>query len=240
MFPQGLLSQAYFMCAMVGGGFLIFNFAMGHLDDGSDDGGYDGYDHHNLGADMHDGHVDADVHTDHGGDHGDHVHQGNTTSRQPLIIDHRMQNHLGRIILSILSPMSIAIFLAFFGLTGYVCGYFLPVLGLLTLIPAALAGFAMINIFRAMIAAMMKYGTSSSHIRADDLIGHVAEVLVPIAANRPGEVTYIIQSKIYSSVARSKPGVPINKGTKVMIVERDGPTVFVEPYKDLLLEDELV
>lgn len=235
MFPQGLLSQAYFMCAMVGGGFLIFNFAMGHLDDGSDDGGHDGCDNHHLGADMDNGHVDAD----HGGDHGDHG-QGNTTSRQPLIIDHRLQNHLGRIILSILSPMSIAIFLAFFGLTGYACGYFLPMLGLLTLIPAALAGFAMINIFRSMIAAMMKYGTSSSHIRADDLIGHVAEVLVPIAANRPGEVTYIIQSKIYSSVARSKPGVPINKGTKVMIVERDGPTVFVEPYRDLLLEDELV
>jgi membrane protein implicated in regulation of membrane protease activity len=133
--------------------------------------------------------------------------------------------------------MSISIFLAFFGLCGYAVGYLFPAIGYFALIPATLAGFAMINIFKSMIGAMMRYGTSSTHIRSDDLIGHVAEVLIPIAENRPGEVTYVIQSKIYSSAARSKPGTPINKGTKVMIVERDGPVVFVEPYKNLLTED---
>jgi membrane protein implicated in regulation of membrane protease activity len=226
MFPQGILSQAYFMSALVGGGFLIFNFVMGHMDDSSDDAGHHG---HDFGHDGDDG-------GDHDGgeDHGDHQ---DDTTRYSLVTDHRVQYRVGRFVLSVLSPMSISIFLAFFGLCGYAVGYLFPAIGYFTLIPAVLAGFAMINIFKSMIAAMMRYGTSSTHMRSDDLIGHVAEVLIPIAENRPGEVTYVIQSKIYSSAARSKPGTAINKGTKVMIVERDGPIVFVEPYKNLLIED---
>jgi len=132
--------------------------------------------------------------------------------------------------------MSISIFLAFFGLAGYATGYLLPWLNFLTLIPAVIAGFAMINVFKAGIRAMMRYGTSSSHIRTDEIVGHIAEVLIPIAENRPGEVTYVIQSKIYNSAARSK-GIAIKKGTKVMIIETDGPTVFVEPYKETMYLD---
>jgi membrane protein implicated in regulation of membrane protease activity len=225
MFPQGILSQAYFMSALVGGGFLLFNFVMGHMDEGHDDGSHHGHDFGHGGDDV-------------GGGHGDgHSDQHEDTNRYTLVTDHRVQYRVGRFILSVLSPMSLSIFLAFFGLVGYGAGYLFPTIGYFTLIPAALAGIAMINIFKSMIGAMMRYGTSSSHMRNDDVIGHVAEVLIPIAENRPGEVTYVIQSKIYSSAARSKPGTAITKGTKVMIVERDGPTVFVEPYKDLLLED---
>ncbi|MBX9667560.1 MAG: NfeD family protein [Candidatus Obscuribacterales bacterium] len=230
MFPQGLLSQAYFMCAMVGGGFLIFNFAMGQLDEGAQDGG--GHGDHDGGGHDGGGHDGGDHGHGHDGDgHGD---QGSTTNRYgPVGLDHRA----GKLILSLLSPMSIAIFLAFFGLAGYAAGYVLPWLGFVTLIPAFLAGFLMINIFKAAIRSMMHYGTSSSHMRHEEIIGHVAEVLIPIAENRAGEVTFVIQSKIYNSAARSKLGIAINKGTKVMIVETDGPTVFVEPYKELAFDD---
>jgi membrane protein implicated in regulation of membrane protease activity len=235
MFPQGLLSQAYFMSALVGGGFLLVNFVMGHLDEGGHDAGHGGHDGHSGG---HDGHGDAHGDGDHGHGDSDHGHgEDHDTNRYSLVTDHRLENRIGKLVLSLLSPMSIAIFLAFFGLTGYASGYMMPWLGFITLVPAVIAGFLMINIFKSAIQAMMKYGTSSSHMRNDEIIGHIAEVLVPIAENRPGEVTYIIQSKIYSSTARSKPGTAINKGTKVMIVERDGPTVFVEPYRDLLLEE---
>lgn len=229
MFPQGILSQAYFMSALVGGGFLIFNFVMGHMDEGHDDGG--AHHGHDFGHDGNDGGAHGEGN---GEGHSDH-HED--TNRYALVTDNRVQYRVGKFILSVLSPMSISIFLAFFGLVGYGVGYLFPAIGYLTLLPAVLAGFAMINIFKSMIGAMMRYGTSSSHMRNDDIIGHVAEVLIPIAENRPGEVTYVMHSKIYSSAARSKPGIAINKGTKVMIVERDGPTVFVEPYKDLLLED---
>ncbi len=234
MFPLGILSQAYFMCALVGGGFLVFNFVMGAIDEG-DGGGHDGHDFgHDIGhASDHGGHDSGH----HDGSHSDHT-ESQTTSKLGLVgVDHHsLSSKIGKLILALLSPMTIAIFLAFFGLTGYAAGYLLPWLGLFTLIPAALVGFAMINIFKAGIKAMMKYGTSSSHMRTDEIIGHVAEVLVPIAENRPGEVTYVIQSKIYSSAARSK-GIAINKGTKVMIIETDGPTVFVEPYKETLYLD---
>jgi len=232
MFPQGILSQAYFMSALVGGGFLVFNFVVGHLDDGHDVGGHDDGGH--GGHDSHDGSHDGDDHGDHSSDQSD----GHTTNRYgPVSVENRFQSKVGKFLLSLLSPMSLAIFLAFFGLAGYVTGYIMPWLNLFTLIPAVLAGLAMINIFKAGIRAMIRYGTSSTHIRTDDIIGHIAEVLVPIPENRPGEVTYIIQSKIYNSAARSKPGIAINKGTKVMIVETDGPTVYVEPYKTIGYDD---
>lgn len=237
MFPLGLLSQAYFMCALVGGGFLVFNFVMGHIDEGDacdvghggghHDVGHDGGGHHDVGHSN--GHHDGG----HDSSHADHA-ESQTTSRYGLVgVDTRLSSKIGKFLLAILSPMTIAIFLAFFGLTGYMTGYLMPWLNWFTLIPAALAGMAMINVFKAGIKAMMRYGTSSSHMKTDEIIGHVAEVLVPIGENRPGEVTYVIQSKIYNSAARSK-GAAINKGTKVMIVETDGPTVFVEPYKETL------
>lgn len=231
MFPLGLLSQAYFMCALVGGGFLVFNFVMGHIDEGdATDVGHSGG--HDFGAGHDGGHHDGGHDGGHDS-HSDHA-ESQTTSRYGLVgVDTRLSSKIGKFLLAILSPMTIAIFLAFFGLAGYMTGYLMPWLGFLTLIPAALAGMIMINIFKAGIKAMMRYGTSSSHMRTDEIIGHVAEVLVPIAENRPGEVTYIIQSKIYNSAARSK-GIAINKGTKVMIVETDGPTVFVEPYKETM------
>lgn len=240
MFPLGLLSQAYFMCALVGGGFLVFNFVMGHIDEGDAAGGHDlGHDGgHDFGHDggHHDGGLHDGGHHDgghHDGSHSDHG-ESQTTSRYGLVgVDTRLSSKIGKILLGLLSPMTIAIFLAFFGLTGYMTGYLMPWLNWFTLIPAVFAGIAMINVFKAGIQAMMRYGTSSSHMKTDEVIGHVAEVLVPIAENRPGEVTYIIQSKIYNSAARSK-GIAINKGTKVMIVETDGPTVFVEPYKETM------
>ncbi len=237
MFPQGLLSQAYFMCTLVGGGFLVFNFVMGHMDEGAHDGGDHGGGH-DGGDGGHDGGDGGHDGSDHGHDGDGHGDQGSTTNRYgPVPLEHSLQWKAGKFILSLLSPMSIAIFLAFFGLGGYAVGYLLPWLGFFTLIPAFLAGFIMIKVFKAAIGAMMRYGTSSSHMLQDEIIGHVAEVLIPIAENRPGEVTYVIQSKIYNSAARSKPGVAINKGTKVMIVETDGPTVFVEPYKELAFDD---
>lgn len=231
------------MCAIVGGGFLVFNFVMGHMEGGH---GHDGCSHdtgmggHDTGAHHDVGGHDGGAHHDGGDGHGDHdggrAEGESTTNRYGLVgVEHhnRLTSRIGRLLMAILSPMSIAIFLAFFGLTGYLTGYLMPWLGYITLIPAFIAGFVMINIFKSCIRALMKYGTSSSHVRSGELIGQVGEVLIPIAENRPGEITYVIQSKIYSSVARaSKPGEKINKGTKVMIVETDGPTVFVEPYKD--------
>lgn len=229
MFPQGILSQVYFMSALVGSGFLIFNFVMGQIDEGDsgDDGGHGHFDHHHDAGHQH----------GHDSSHSHPHNESQTTSRYGLLsVDHRWSTRIGKILLSLLSPMSISIFLAFFGLAGYATGYLLPWLNFLTLIPAVIAGFMMINVFKAGIRAMMRYGTSSSHIRTDEIVGHIAEVLIPIAENRPGEVTYVIQSKIYNSAARSK-GIAIKKGTKVMIIETDGPTVFVEPYKETMYLD---
>ncbi len=253
MWPQGIISQVYFMCGLVGAGFLIFNFFMGHMEgnhDAGHDGGHFGGDtgsshlihgghhdvggHHGIGG-HHDagGHGGHDAGSHHDGGHHD-GHGEDTTNRYgPVGVEHQLMGRIGRLALSLLSPMSIAIFLTFFGFTGFLAGYLLPRIGLATILPAIVVGVIMNNIFKAAIKAMMKYGTSSAHVRTGELIGQVGEVLIPIAENRPGEVTYIVQSKILTSVARSsKPGEKIEKGTKVMIVETDGPTVFVERYKD--------
>jgi len=120
------------------------------------------------------------------------------------------------------------------GLSGRI---FFPIIGIFSLVPAFIGGIVAVNLFKVMIKSLIKYGTSSTHVRQGEIVGHTAEVLIPISETRPGEVTYIINSKLYNAAARSTKGEPIKKGTKVIIVETDGPTVFVEPYKDVLEEE---
>lgn len=243
LFPQGVLSQSLFLSMLLGGGFLIANFAMGHIHEGdAGDGGGHG-DGHGGHGDAH-GHGDAnghgDAHGDHGhGDHGDGDHaEGHDTDRYgPVSVIDRTPNRIILLMLTFMSPMTISVFLCFFGMAGYLAGYFFPFIGLLSLVPAVIGGVVAVNLFKVMIKSLIKYGTSSSHVRAGEIVGHTAQVLIPISETRPGEVTYIINSKLYNAAARSTKGEPIKKGTKVIIVETDGPTVFVEPYKDVLEEE---
>ncbi len=137
-------------------------------------------------------------------------------------------------LLEILNPMLIAVFMCFFGISGLTIHTLLPALGLITLAPAALCGFFSARAFAAALHWMFDHLEISSEAKVEDMVGLAANVSVPISNNRPGEITYVIESKRLNSPAKSlTPNVDFAKGSKVMICEVRDNIAFVEPWKEL-------
>jgi hypothetical protein len=287
MFSPAILSQIYFMCGLVGSGFIIVNFVLGQIDDGSsaggdagsvsdggaagghdfgaaDDGGVaSGHDFgaaddggaaggHDFGAADDGGAAgghDFGAADDGGTVTGSHVAGASSAfktstgtyalssvrtqpSNRLITVDQSSDqiSAIGYFILGLLSPMGIAIFLTFFGVTGYFLLHFFPVFGFLTIVPAIVVAVCISQLFKSIIRWMIKHLQGSS-LKTADLVGQIAEVNIPIHKGRTGEITYIINSLRHSSAAiASRPDVELERGAKVMIVDADKPLLLVEPY----------
>ena len=71
------------------------------------------------------------------------------------------------------------------------------------------------------------------HAEGPDAIGHVAEVSASIGQGGTGEVTYVIGTTRFNAAAKSaSSSETIKRGSKVLIVEREGHLVYVEPYQE--------
>ncbi len=135
------------------------------------------------------------------------------------------------LLLTLLSPMTVCIYLAFFGLTGLVLAFNAPWMGYFTLIPSIAVSVGVSAAFKAMTQWMIKNMTTSTHQRESDLLGQMAEVNVPIHDGRMGEVTYVLNAKRMTASAQpAKPGVDFKKGSKVLIVGSKEHVVLIEPY----------
>jgi hypothetical protein len=78
----------------------------------------------------------------------------------------------------------------------------------------------------------------SSVVRVNELIGHPAEVLIPIQKGRVGEVTYISGSTRLQAPAKpATPDMEFKRGAKVMISDIKDGFVYVEPWDDILLDN---
>jgi hypothetical protein len=140
-------------------------------------------------------------------------------------------------LLGALNPTILTTFLAFFGLTGVFFISSFPILGWLTLVPAFIAGFIAVKVMTSVMNAAFARMYSSSAATENDLIGHMAEVTVPITIGRTGEVTYIVSSKRYTSPARARdPELEIPKGTKVIIYDHPEKYVLVELWTDSFID----
>lgn len=135
------------------------------------------------------------------------------------------------LLLTLLSPMTVCIYLAFFGLTGLVLAFSAPWMGYFTLIPSIAVSVGVSAAFKAMTQWMIKNMTTSTHQRESDLLGQMAEVNVPIHDGRMGEVTYVLNAKRMTASAQpAKAGVDFKKGSKVLIVGSKEHVVLIEPY----------
>lgn len=150
---------------------------------------------------------------------------------------------LGLFILSMLSPMRIAIWLSFFGLTGLFVLHAIPALHYLSIIPAFFAGMLAANLFSGMICwAINHFQSPSLHSNAD-LIGTLATVNTPMASDKTGEIVYVIDSTRCNYPARPasiEAGAEIKRGAKVMIVEIKNNVALVEPITDPLLLESML
>ena len=244
MFALDTLTQLYLACTVFGWGFIIVSFFMGGFaehGDSTDPGHLHLHQHGDCGH-GHGGHAQAPSgavghgHTaGHGSDSGSsHSHNemedlkstGNT-----VVASVKTSTYFQ--ILGILNPTSISVFTGFVGLTGLVLMKCLPFLGLITLIPAALVGMVAVIAMRNVFAYLTAKLNVSNTLKSTDAIGHVAEVSASIGEGGTGEVTYVIGTTRFNAAAKSASACEtIKRGSKVLIVEREGHLVYVEPYQE--------
>jgi hypothetical protein len=128
-----------------------------------------------------------------------------------------------------LSPVAIATFVTAFGAFGLIAlGLFnaSPVWSLAWaagggVIIAALAHFAFIT--------FLIRSQGSSEVRTADIIGAVGEVITPIPADSVGEVAFVAQGGRVRYPAKSAAGVPIPRGTTIVIEQLVSGVVVVRP-----------
>jgi membrane protein implicated in regulation of membrane protease activity len=166
----------------------------------------------------------------HGHGNGDDAH----TSVNPVV--RARENKLFFTVIGILSPMSLSLFTGFFGSVGFLTWHYAPWLGYLTLIPAIAVGAVATDVLKRTMSTIVGKLASSSLTKKEEAIGRIAQVNTPIAEGRLGEVSYVIGTTRFNASAKSNPGEDFARGSKVMIVDTQGPVVFVEPAKDIDLE----
>ena len=242
------LTQLYLACTVFGWGFIIVSFFMGgfgeHGDGECNHLHLDGHSHghglpeHTLGqtqghAVAHAGHTHSDGQTgdSQSGDGHDNSTPSNDSAKTSIVTSTRPSFLMQ--VLSIFNPTSISVFTGFVGLSGLTLKTFLPFLGIFSLIPAILVGIVSVSLMRNLFALVTAKLNVSNTVKSSDAIGHVAEVSAPIADGGTGEVTYVIGQNRFNAAAKSINGSEtIKKGSKVLIVEREGHLVMVEPYHE--------
>jgi hypothetical protein len=137
------------------------------------------------------------------------------------------------IVLSFLNPLSIATFLAFFGLTGMIAGIALHINPIVTFIAAVSCGWLAVQAVIHLIAWLFANMHVSTESRVADLVGQIAEVNIPISSGRTGEITYIVGSKRLTAPAKSLiPDLEIARKTRVIICDIQNHVMLVDVWHD--------
>jgi membrane protein implicated in regulation of membrane protease activity len=128
-----------------------------------------------------------------------------------------------------LSPVTIASFVTAFGAFGLIS------LGLLETSPTWSLAWAIGGALLVAVIAHFAFGyflirpQGSSEVRTTDIVGAVAEVITPIPADSVGEVAFVAQGGRLTYPAKSAGGVPIPRGTTVVIERLSSGIVIVRP-----------
>lgn len=248
MFALDTLTQLYLACTVFGWGFIIVSFFMGGFaehGDSTDPGHLHLHQHGDCGH-SHGGHaqitstvaghgnaaMDGQGHAAaHGSSHGHNEMEDLKSTGNTVVASVKTSTYFQ--ILGILNPTSISVFTGFVGLTGLVLMKCLPFLGLVTLVPAILVGLVAVIVMRNVFAYLTAKLNVSNTVKSSDAIGHVAEVSASIGEGGTGEVTYVIGTTRFNAAAKSaSTSETIKRGSKVLIVEREGHLVYVEPYQE--------
>ncbi len=253
----GTFGTVYVVSAVLGFGYMIFSMVSGQIGhdaggDGGDHGALGGHDtgSHPLLGHGHAGHetgAHAQVggHSHAGHAHGGHGHGGHDQGADDpatqlkeiskvtnMSAHSRHQTPVLLRVMSWISPASMAIFLAFFGLTGMA----IFKLGFISLLPAIVVGLIMRNAMMFLLRWFVSQSHVSTTSRVEEAIGHEAEVCVSIQPGRTGEVTYVLGSKRYNMPAKSNVAESVYKrGAKVMIADVREGVVFVYEWQGLTI-----
>jgi hypothetical protein len=140
---------------------------------------------------------------------------------------------LAQKIFGLVNPFFISVFLTFFGVTGLILSLSTKSSGAFYLIPAIAVGLFVNWLLKALIRWMFEKLESSSSAIVSELIGQPAAVSVPIAPERVGEITYIVQSKRYNLPAKAADSsTEFKRGSQVIISDIADNIAYVEPWTD--------
>jgi membrane protein implicated in regulation of membrane protease activity len=126
------------------------------------------------------------------------------------------------------STRVMAVFVTAFGAAGAVATYY----GL-GAVPASLVGSATGLVFGGAIGTFGRFlfrQQTSSEVRAHDLVGQVARVIIAIPSGGVGQIRCRIGEELVDKIARTRDGEPVGENTSVHVEEVLGETVIVKKH----------
>ncbi len=130
-----------------------------------------------------------------------------------------------------LSPVTVASFVTAFGAFGLIATSLFEASGRASLLWAVAGGLVVAVIAHFAFGYFLIAPQGSSEVRVKDMLGTVAEVITPIPADNVGEVAFVAQGGRVTYTAKSAGGVPIARGTTVIIEKVAGGVAVVRPQE---------
>ncbi len=137
---------------------------------------------------------------------------------------------------SFLSPRILSVFITAFGGAGAIATYY----GLSTLAASGI-GFITGAVFASLIYmfARFLYGQqASTEVKATDLLGQTARVVVGIPKDGVGQVRCRVGEELVDKIARSSDGTPISENTPVTVEQVLGEMLIVHRLKPVSTSGE--
>ena len=131
----------------------------------------------------------------------------------------------------LLSPVTLSMFIASFGGTGYIYKHALALPGVAHVVLAAATAIAIALAVAWLLYKVFQITQGSSEANVADLVGVEAEVITAIPAEGLGEIAYTAKQSRYSASARTVDGKSLGPHTPVKIVRILGGTYIVEKIR---------
>ncbi len=128
-----------------------------------------------------------------------------------------------------LSPITIASFITAFGAFGIISEQLLAATAPFSLLWATGAGIVVAAIAHFAFGYFLIGPQGSSEVRDADVVGAEAEVITPIPADSIGEIALNARGSRITYPAHSATGVPIPRGTPVVVVRLLSNVAWVRP-----------
>ncbi len=138
--------------------------------------------------------------------------------------------------LMLLNPMSLAVFLAWFGGTGYLLVHLRHIFVLAGLALSTLAGLAGATIVVTIATKYFLANESSLDPMDFDMIGVLGKVSGRIRSRGTGEIIFEQEGARKSCAARSENNEEMQRGEEVVVTRFDKGVAYVRRWKDLAEE----
>jgi membrane protein implicated in regulation of membrane protease activity len=164
---------------------------------------------HGLGGHLHAG---AHLHLGHGG------HGGNAAG-------------------SVLNPVTLAAFLAWFGGIGYLLTRFSTLWFAVGLGIALLSGVTGAGIIYLFLSRVLKAESEGLDLEDFDMVGMLGRISMPIRAGGTGEIIYSNAGTRHTCGARAEDGAAIGKGTEVVVTRYEKGIAYVRLWTEMTGEE---